>query len=135
MALLAFEDVRASPVADLMDIAQRQKTASELNAAILSSQSQVQNHVRSHLSTGCMCPDRGGHAAPMNPMQLPVLHGSPSGWFYISKRLMARETPADYWAAWRSDIPHHLRTSTPALFPHLGHRLLCRRRSRGYLGC
>ena len=41
VALLAFEDVRASPVADLMDIAQRQKTASELNAAILASQSQV----------------------------------------------------------------------------------------------
>ena len=41
VALLAFEDVGASPVADLMDIAQRQKTASELNAAILASQGQV----------------------------------------------------------------------------------------------
>ena len=41
MALLAFEDTRSSPVADLMDISQRQKTASELNAAILSSQCQV----------------------------------------------------------------------------------------------
>lgn len=41
VALLAFEDVSASPVADLMDIAQRQKTASELNAAILASQGQV----------------------------------------------------------------------------------------------
>ena len=41
VALLAFEDVRSSPVADLMDIAQRQKTASELNAAILASQAQV----------------------------------------------------------------------------------------------
>ena len=41
VALLAFEDVAASPVADLMDIGQRQKTASELNAAILASQSQV----------------------------------------------------------------------------------------------
>lgn len=41
MALLVFEDVRASPLADLMDVAQRQKTASELNAAILASQSQV----------------------------------------------------------------------------------------------
>ncbi|EIE21641.1 hypothetical protein COCSUDRAFT_33734 [Coccomyxa subellipsoidea C-169] len=40
MALLAFEDTRSSPVADLMDISQRQKTASELNAAILSSQCQ-----------------------------------------------------------------------------------------------
>eukprot|EP00195_Chlamydomonas_chlamydogama_P003208 CAMPEP_0202920396 /NCGR_PEP_ID=MMETSP1392-20130828/76832_1 /ASSEMBLY_ACC=CAM_ASM_000868 /TAXON_ID=225041 /ORGANISM="Chlamydomonas chlamydogama, Strain SAG 11-48b" /LENGTH=198 /DNA_ID=CAMNT_0049613891 /DNA_START=160 /DNA_END=756 /DNA_ORIENTATION=+ len=38
VALLAFQDTRSSPVADLMDIAQRQKTASELNAAILSSQ-------------------------------------------------------------------------------------------------
>ena len=41
MALLAFEDTGNSPVADLMDISQRQKTASELNAAILSSQCQV----------------------------------------------------------------------------------------------
>lgn len=41
MALLAFEDVKASPVGDLMDLSQRQKTASELNAAILDSQSQV----------------------------------------------------------------------------------------------
>lgn len=40
VALLAFEDAKSSPVADLMDIAQRQKTASELNAAILSSQCQ-----------------------------------------------------------------------------------------------
>jgi hypothetical protein len=39
VALLAFDDVGASPLADLMDPAQRQKTASELNAAILSSQS------------------------------------------------------------------------------------------------
>lgn len=38
VALLAFEDVSSSPVGYLMDIAQRQKTASELNAAILSSQ-------------------------------------------------------------------------------------------------
>ena len=41
VALLAFEDARSCPVADLMDIAQRQKTASELNAAILASQCQV----------------------------------------------------------------------------------------------
>lgn len=40
-ALLVFEDVGSSPLADLMDVAQRQKTASELNAAILASQSQV----------------------------------------------------------------------------------------------
>lgn len=40
VALLAFEDTRNSPLADLMDIAQRQKTASELNAAILSTQCQ-----------------------------------------------------------------------------------------------
>ena len=47
MALLAFEDTRSSPVADLMDISQRQKTASELNAAILSSQCQVSSvHLR-----------------------------------------------------------------------------------------
>ena len=41
VSLLAFEDASISPVADLMDISQRQKTASELNAAILSSQCQV----------------------------------------------------------------------------------------------
>ena len=41
MALLAFEDASKSPVAELMDVSQRQKTASELNAAILQSQSQV----------------------------------------------------------------------------------------------
>jgi hypothetical protein len=40
VALLAFEDAKSSPVGDLMDVAQRQKTASELNAAILSSQGQ-----------------------------------------------------------------------------------------------
>lgn len=42
VALLAFDDVQASPLAELMDVAQRQKTASELNAAILSSQGQEQ---------------------------------------------------------------------------------------------
>ena len=41
VTLLAFEDATQSPLADLMDLTQRQKTASELNAAILSSQSQV----------------------------------------------------------------------------------------------
>ncbi|KAF8071073.1 GID8 [Scenedesmus sp. PABB004] len=41
VALLAFgDDARRSPVGELMDVAQRQKTASELNAAILSSQGQ-----------------------------------------------------------------------------------------------
>eukprot|EP00123_Amoebidium_parasiticum_P011936 comp21000_c0_seq1/m.28167 comp21000_c0_seq1/g.28167 ORF comp21000_c0_seq1/g.28167 comp21000_c0_seq1/m.28167 type:complete len:237 (-) comp21000_c0_seq1:167-877(-) len=40
MALLAFEDQSASPMAYLLDPAQRQKTASELNAAILASQCQ-----------------------------------------------------------------------------------------------
>ena len=65
MALLAFEDTRSSPVADLMDISQRQKTASELNAAILSSQCQVRTrHARPLLlariytpssTTECIC--------------------------------------------------------------------------------
>jgi hypothetical protein len=41
MALMVFEDARASPLAELMEMAQRQKTASELNSAILSSQSQA----------------------------------------------------------------------------------------------
>jgi glucose-induced degradation protein 8 len=40
MALLAFEDSKLSPVGDLLDHTQRQKTASELNAAILSAQCQ-----------------------------------------------------------------------------------------------
>lgn len=40
MALLAFSDAKASPVAHLLEPAQRQKTASELNAAILDSQCQ-----------------------------------------------------------------------------------------------
>ncbi len=40
MALLAFSDIAKSPVAHLLDASQRQKTASELNAAILNSQCQ-----------------------------------------------------------------------------------------------
>ncbi|KAH7442429.1 hypothetical protein KP509_03G088100 [Ceratopteris richardii] len=39
VALLAFEDTSSCPVGDLLDVSQRQKTASELNAAILTSQS------------------------------------------------------------------------------------------------
>ncbi|KAL0398615.1 UNVERIFIED_CONTAM: protein GID8 [Sesamum radiatum] len=39
IALLAFEDVTNCPVGDLLDISQRLKTASEVNAAILTSQS------------------------------------------------------------------------------------------------
>ena len=46
IALLAFEDVKAAPMADLLDIAQRQKTASELNAAILASQDLVRPSFR-----------------------------------------------------------------------------------------
>ncbi|CAG8433350.1 1559_t:CDS:2 [Diversispora eburnea] len=40
MALLAFDDTAVSPVGDLLHSSQRQRTASELNAAILTSQSQ-----------------------------------------------------------------------------------------------
>ncbi|KAJ3002190.1 hypothetical protein HKX48_002478 [Thoreauomyces humboldtii] len=40
MALLAFEEAGASPLAYLVDHAQRQKTASELNSAILTAQCQ-----------------------------------------------------------------------------------------------
>lgn len=40
MTLLAFDDASKSPVSDLLSAAQRQKTASELNAAILNSQCQ-----------------------------------------------------------------------------------------------
>lgn len=39
VALLAFEDAANCPVKQLMDMSQRQKTASEVNAAILTSQS------------------------------------------------------------------------------------------------
>lgn len=41
VALLLFEDARAAPRAELLEPAQRQKTASRLNAAVLRSQSQV----------------------------------------------------------------------------------------------
>eukprot|EP01018_Ginkgo_biloba_P022283 Gb_01058 [translate_table: standard] len=39
VALLAFEDISTCPVGELLDISQRLKTASEVNAAILTSQS------------------------------------------------------------------------------------------------
>ncbi|KAK8586306.1 hypothetical protein V6N13_082117 [Hibiscus sabdariffa] len=39
VSLLAFEDVSNCPVGELLDISQRLKTASEVNAAILTSQS------------------------------------------------------------------------------------------------
>ncbi|KAJ8761478.1 hypothetical protein K2173_001611 [Erythroxylum novogranatense] len=39
VALLAFEDASTSPVGELLDISQRLRTASEVNAAILTSQS------------------------------------------------------------------------------------------------
>jgi hypothetical protein len=40
MALLAFDSIASSPVGDLFEASQRQKTASELNAAILTAQCQ-----------------------------------------------------------------------------------------------
>lgn len=40
MSLLAFESIENSPMKELLDDGQRQKTASEVNAAILESQSQ-----------------------------------------------------------------------------------------------
>ena len=40
MSLLAFDVNSDSPIKDLLDHSQRQKTASELNAAILTAQSQ-----------------------------------------------------------------------------------------------
>jgi hypothetical protein len=43
MALLAFEDSSKCPISDLLDNANRQKTASELNAAILSMQAQQED--------------------------------------------------------------------------------------------
>lgn len=53
VALLAFEDVSNCPVGELLDISQRLKTASEVNAAILTSQSHEKgklNFVRISLS-------------------------------------------------------------------------------------
>ncbi|OVA20225.1 LisH dimerization motif [Macleaya cordata] len=44
VALLAFEDVSNCPVGELLDISQRLKTASEVNAAILTSQSHEKGH-------------------------------------------------------------------------------------------
>ena len=52
VALLAFEDISTCPVGDLLDVSQRQKTASELNAAILTSQSHEK---------GCKCFLLGGY--------------------------------------------------------------------------
>ena len=40
LVLLAFDDQTKSPMAHLLDMSQRQKTASELNAAILSNNTQ-----------------------------------------------------------------------------------------------
>lgn len=58
VTLLAFEDANQSPLADLMDVTQRQKTASELNAAILSSQCQVRTlkYGQSHTCLVCNTP-------------------------------------------------------------------------------
>ena len=39
VALLVFEDVKNCPYGELLDVSQRLKTASEVNAAILTSQS------------------------------------------------------------------------------------------------
>ncbi|CAO3641346.1 unnamed protein product [Cunninghamella blakesleeana] len=49
MALLAFQDVDDSPVQDLLEPEQRQKTAQELNEAILTSQSLEANPKLPHL--------------------------------------------------------------------------------------
>jgi hypothetical protein len=49
VALLAFEDVSNCPVGELLDISQRLKTASEVNAAILTSQSHEKGQFICHL--------------------------------------------------------------------------------------
>ena len=68
ITLLAFEDASQSPLADLMDVTQRQKTASELNAAILSSQCQVCSLSPAHLprfcSRFCIWSDAGQSISP-----------------------------------------------------------------------
>ncbi|KAH7545948.1 hypothetical protein FEM48_Zijuj01G0148200 [Ziziphus jujuba var. spinosa] len=46
VALLAFEDVSNCPVGELLDVSQRLKTASEVNAAILTSQSHEKDAVK-----------------------------------------------------------------------------------------
>lgn len=74
VALLVFEDVKSSPLADLMDVAQRQKTASELNAAILASQSQASSVARSGWagdlqSARCDCHEAATRAPPFPCLQ------------------------------------------------------------------
>ncbi len=76
MALLAFEDSRSSPVADLLDVAQRQKTASELNAAILASQAQVRRAGRCPLCWACAPTFAVGRA---EATMLPVAHRTCKG--------------------------------------------------------
>lgn len=49
VSLLAFEDVSNCPVGELLDISQRLKTASEVNAAILTSQSHEKGWCTFHL--------------------------------------------------------------------------------------
>lgn len=49
VALLAFEDVKNSPYGELLDMSQRVKTASEVNAAILTSQSHEKGFLIIHL--------------------------------------------------------------------------------------
>jgi hypothetical protein len=49
MALLAFEDSTKSPVGYLLDHSQRQKTASELNAVILTAQCQEKGMFKLYL--------------------------------------------------------------------------------------
>lgn len=49
VALLAFEDVTNCPVGELLDISQRLKTASEVNAAILTSQSHEKGQFKQYI--------------------------------------------------------------------------------------
>lgn len=62
MALLIFDDVSTSPLADLMDVAQRQKTADEVNPCIL----------RTQLEVGSL--GRGG--GPSGLQSIPAAHSS-----------------------------------------------------------
>ncbi|KAI8567573.1 hypothetical protein RHMOL_Rhmol02G0132500 [Rhododendron molle] len=68
VALLAFEDVSNCPVGELLDIAQRLKTASEVNAAILTSQSHEKGE-KEHLA----CDNRLQPADPKLPSLLKML--------------------------------------------------------------
>ena len=78
LALLAFPDASTSPVADLMDVSHRQKTASRLNAVILKVQDQV--GPSACLRLGCrVAKPRGTPCEHSSTNQMIVIPGSLDG--------------------------------------------------------